>query len=195
MTSKGALERLTKVVKLYNIDFVALQEPFFKSNKVDKFRRRLGFDHAISNSHSKVWIFWNTNIVCSVISKTRQQVTLQVDWQRSTYMSWITIVYARSRANKRKHLWQKLRDLNSIIDGPWVIGGDFNSIMEAEEKKWGASFRLSTCLDFINCMDDCGMTDAGFVGNIHTWCNGRGGTGRIHMRLDRLFHNEEWATR
>ncbi|XP_060188384.1 uncharacterized protein LOC132617405 [Lycium barbarum] len=37
--------------------------------------------------------------------------------------------------------------------------------------------------------------DAGFVGNIHTWCNGRGGTERIHMRLDRLLHNEEWSTR
>jgi len=84
----------------------------------------------------------------------------------------------------------------SIIDGPWVIGGDFNSIMmDVEEKKGGIPFRLSTCINFINCMNDCGMTDSGFVGNIHTWCNGRGGTNKIHMRLDRFLHNEEWSNK
>ncbi|XP_060170376.1 uncharacterized protein LOC132601292 [Lycium barbarum] len=93
----------------------------------------------------------------------RQHVTLQVHLQGSIDNFWITPVYARSKANKRKYLWQKLRDLNSIIDGPWAIGGDFNSIMEAEEKKRGAPFRLNTCFDFINCMDDCEMTDASFV--------------------------------
>ncbi|XP_060188598.1 uncharacterized protein LOC132617573 [Lycium barbarum] len=170
-------------------------EPFLQSNKIEKFRRKLGFDHAISNSHSKVWIFWKANIICSVLSKSRQQVTLQVQLQGNADMSWITIVYARSKANKRRHLWQKLRELNYIINGPWIIGGDFNSIMEAEEKKGGVPFRLSNCLDFINCMEDCGMTDAGFTGNIHTWCNGRGGTERIHMRLDRLVYNEEWSTK
>ncbi|KAG5600501.1 hypothetical protein H5410_031871 [Solanum commersonii] len=73
-------------------------------NKIDKYRRRLGFDHAISNLHSKVCM------------------------QTSNDSLWTTIVYARSKANKRKYLWQKLRDLDSIIDVPWVIGGDFNSI-------------------------------------------------------------------
>ncbi|XP_060200513.1 uncharacterized protein LOC132628766 [Lycium barbarum] len=67
--------------------------------------------------------------------------------------------------------------------------------MEAEEKKGGVPFRLSTCLDFINCMDDCGMTDSSFVGNVHTWCNWRGGAGIIKIRLDRLMHNKEWATK
>ncbi|XP_059281336.1 uncharacterized protein LOC132035031 [Lycium ferocissimum] len=67
--------------------------------------------------------------------------------------------------------------------------------MEAEEKKGGVPFRLSTCLDFINCMDDCGMTESSFVGNVHTLCGGERG-GIIKIRLDDvLMHNKEWASK
>ncbi|KAH0690627.1 hypothetical protein KY289_017985 [Solanum tuberosum] len=45
------------------------------------------------------------------------------------------MVYARSRSAKRMYLWDKLRTLSHMIHGPWIIGGDFNSIMDAEEKR------------------------------------------------------------
>lgn len=81
------------------------------------------------------------------------------------------MVYARSSSAKRMYLWDKLRTLSHMIDGPWIIGGDFNSIMDAHEKSGGVPVSLSKGIDFINCMDDCGMIDSGFIGKIHTWCN------------------------
>lgn len=59
-----------------------------------------------------------------------------------------------------------LSNINNQIDGPWTIMGDLNVIMKASEKKGGKLHRL-------NCMDECGMTDAGYSGTNITWTNGR----------------------
>ncbi|KAK4734155.1 hypothetical protein R3W88_008416 [Solanum pinnatisectum] len=75
---------------------------------------------------------------------------------------------------------------------PGLLEGT-NSIMDTEEKNSGVPFNISKGIDFITCMDDCGMTDAGYIGNIHTWCNGRRGRNRINLRLDRVLQNDDWA--
>lgn len=88
---------------------------------------------------------------------------------------------------------KKLKDINNIFNGPWTILGDFNSIMTTEEKKGGIPHVISKTIDFINCMDDCGMTDLRFTRNPFTWCNGRKRRKRINKRLNRVMINEEWA--
>ncbi|XP_059284912.1 uncharacterized protein LOC132038228 [Lycium ferocissimum] len=47
-------------------------------------------------------------------------------------------------------------------------------------------------MDFISCLDDCGLVDAGYSGNTFTWTNGRKRGNRICKRLDRVLYNEEW---
>ncbi|XP_059295411.1 uncharacterized protein LOC132048739 [Lycium ferocissimum] len=47
-------------------------------------------------------------------------------------------------------------------------------------------------MDFITCLDDYGLVDAGYSGNIFTWTNGRKRANRICKRLDRELYNEEW---
>ncbi|XP_019264876.1 PREDICTED: uncharacterized protein LOC109242481 [Nicotiana attenuata] len=83
--------------------------------------------------------------------------------------------------------------MSSRINGSWSILGDFNTIMAPEEKKGGTPHTLNKSVDFITCMDDCGMSDLSFTGNPFTWCNGSRGRKRISTRLDRVLINEEWA--
>ena len=53
------------------------------------------------------------------------------------------------------------------IDGPWTIIGDFNAILHPTEQvggclrpNWG---RINI---FRNCLNDCGMSDLGFVARL-----------------------------
>lgn len=46
---------------------------------------------------------------------------------------------------------------------------------------------------FIECLDDCGLVEAGYYGNRFTWCNNRGFPKTIWKRLDRLFLNSNWV--
>ncbi|XP_023928141.1 uncharacterized protein LOC112039498 [Quercus suber] len=45
---------------------------------------------------------------------------------------------------------------------------------------------------FRDCLEDCGLTDLGFVGQRYTWCNERLGTQRTLVRLDRFVANKGW---
>lgn len=74
-----------------------------------------------------------------------------------------------------------------------VFGGDFNVIMNSEEKLGGRPHRAYKSFDFISTMENCGLLDIDFVGPKFTWCNNRRSGKRIWKRLDRVLVNDQWA--
>ena len=74
---------------------------------------------------------------------------------------------------------------------PWVIGGDFNEILQASEKT-GSSGPLHQMEAFIETLDYCGMHDLGFIGYRFTWSNGRIGDQNVQECLDRFVGNSQW---
>ncbi|XP_060179946.1 uncharacterized protein LOC132609802 [Lycium barbarum] len=61
------------------------------------------------------------------------------------------------------------------------------------EKLGGKPHRMYKSLDFSSCMDNCELTDLGYVGPRFTWCNNRRLVKRIWKRLDRVFVNYSWV--
>lgn len=59
------------------------------------------------------------------------------------------------------------------ITTPWVIGGDFNVILDASEKLGGLRVTYHWTADFAQCISLCALTDLKFCGNNYTWWNGR----------------------
>lgn len=51
---------------------------------------------------------------------------------------------------------------------------------------------MEESLNFIECLDECGLQDAGFRGSKYTWCENRDPPSTIWERLDRLLHNSLW---
>ncbi|KAL0304686.1 UNVERIFIED_CONTAM: LINE-1 retrotransposable element O protein [Sesamum angustifolium] len=78
--------------------------------------------------------------------------------------------------------------LQQIMDmSPWIIGGDFNIILTAKEKRGGAYPKFRAMEEFADTVLECGLIDAGFEGSEYTWSN------RITWeRLDRFFYSEAW---
>lgn len=56
--SKKAIHRLKKLIDINNIIFTAIMEPMVDKNKVEGYRKFLGFQNCISNDNGKVWCFW-----------------------------------------------------------------------------------------------------------------------------------------
>ncbi|KAL2491487.1 Endonuclease/exonuclease/phosphatase superfamily [Abeliophyllum distichum] len=69
----------------------------------------------------------------------------------------------------RRDLFEEIHQVFQIVDGPWLVGGDFNVI--AHDGEWtGVNTYDREKTNFCDMME-CGLTDAGFFGSLYTWHN------------------------
>lgn len=83
-----------------------------------------------------------------------------------------------------------LQRLYNYDDSAWIVGGDFNETLLHEEKEGGDPVWESQLQMFRNAMDDCGLQDLDFEGDMFTWSNRQGWENQINERLDRFVSNE-----
>ena len=100
--------------------------------------------------------------------------------------------YGQLDLGKRHISWKLIEALKKQCDMPWVILGDFNEITHSDEKLGWLEQDADQMRVFRECLDSCGLTDLGFVGQRFTWCNEWLGDQRTLIRLDRMVANEEW---
>jgi hypothetical protein len=127
-----------------------------------------------------------------VCSKKLQYMHLQVQFKNED--SWFfTPVYASPSEENRRLLWEDLISIANSMDYAWLVAGDFNDIVCAEEKKGGAAASMRKCHKFQDRINVCNLLDLGAMGHKFTW---RGpiyhGGQRIYERLDRALGNESW---
>lgn len=122
------------------------------------------------NTNNKIWTFWSSDFDVKVLKDTQQQVTFQVCHIDSSINFQLTNVYAKCRSALRKELWAELIDISNCTNMPWAVVGAFNVISDSHEKEGGRPHRAEKSLDFVSCISNYGIEDAGFAGNIFTWC-------------------------
>lgn len=87
---------------------------------------------------------------------------------------------------KDKHLsWDRLRELKYIGDMPWMVIGDMNEIMYFFEKEGGNKRPTHFMQAFKDVVDECNLSDYGFIGDEFTWHRAL-----IGERLDRALVND-----
>lgn len=91
-------------------------------------------------------------------------------------------------------LWNLLRRIGRTTDKEWLLMGDFNEVINTEEKM--------TCVNiFINnsglkdCCIDLELQDLKSIGLFYTWCNNQDKMNWIYYKLDRAMGNTAWFDR
>lgn len=77
--------------------------------------------------------------------------------------------------------------LHAMMDMPWMVVGDMNEIMYNFEKEGGNHKPNQFMISFREALDDCNLTDLGYVADRFTWHRGL-----MRERLDRAVSNEQW---
>ncbi|KAK9989403.1 hypothetical protein SO802_029642 [Lithocarpus litseifolius] len=85
---------------------------------------------------------------------------------------------------KKRKAWENLCAILKSFQGPWVCLGDFNYIVNAEEKYGGVKGGTSAPNYLKELMFDLGAIDLGHLGNKFTWAKGRWGSSTIKEILD-----------
>lgn len=83
-----------------------------------------------------------------------------------------TIVYARCNAIERLESWDDLEHIATKFSSPWLVGGDFNTILDKSEKLGGLLVTIMETTNFTACISACASNELKFVGSCYTWWNG-----------------------
>ncbi|KAL0396284.1 UNVERIFIED_CONTAM: hypothetical protein Scaly_0076800 [Sesamum calycinum] len=81
--------------------------------------------------------------------------------------------------NPMRALWEELKRL-SLNKVPWIVGGDFNTMLHTHENRGGTINNLGSIEDVNDMVLDSRLTDARFEGEPFTWSNKR-----VSRRVDR----------
>lgn len=108
------------------------------------------------------------------------------------YTTLLSVVHASNNETERAILWSQLRNIQSNEAEPWVCLGDFNEVINIEEKKAVGTINLhaSGLKEF--CLD-MGLLDVNSIGVFDTWSNNQQGSNRVICKLDRVMANKSWS--
>lgn len=104
----------------------------------------------------------------------------------------VTGIYAFSTRTGRRLLWDDLLNLQQeCASRPWLVGGDFNCILSAEESAGPVFPDSGSILDFAGFLGQGDFRELPTSGGVFTWSGVRS-RGRVWRKLDRLLFNSEW---
>lgn len=98
-------------------------------------------------------------------------------------------IYGPTASSLKRQFWTDLRNIAAAFDGPWVILGDFNTVLAQSDKQGGRPMTSSSRGGLQGVIYDTGLIDFWFNGNPFTWNNRRFSSANIQARLDRGFMN------
>jgi hypothetical protein len=87
----------------------------------------------------------------------------------------------------RRALWEDLRRWGT--DSPWILFGDFISILSQDDKHNGEPVSNYEISDFRECCADLGIADVNSMGCHFTWTNDT-----IWTKIYRVMVNTHWFT-
>ena len=101
---------------------------------------RVGGDWSVCSNYSKhkngrIWVIWLSQIFEVMVVKVEMQlVHCRVVHKATGFQFEVTFVYGLNEAMQRGELWDQLRMLAGIVQGPWLIGGDFNNVLNLNDR-------------------------------------------------------------
>ncbi|OIT20762.1 hypothetical protein A4A49_36890 [Nicotiana attenuata] len=125
----------------------------------------------MTNSNGQMWCFWKGLDHSIFIANTDQQLILNMKDTCNEIGTFVTAIYAKCTPVEREDLCDSIGNIHNQINGPWCMGGDFNVIMDPDEKLGRLPHRMPKSMEFINCMEACGLSDISFIVPKYTSCN------------------------
>ena len=102
-----------------------------------------------------------------------------------------SVIYAATDKFKRSLLFNTLATLETSINGPWIVIGDFNCMANLSERI-GHYVWLSKVRSLRDCMEKCNLHDMRSNGRFFTWNNKQEGKKRVFSNIDRTLCNSLW---
>jgi len=78
--------------------------------------------------------------------------------QQNNFRCHIFIVYAPNDRNERLEVWNQLRELRTTSSDPWLLMGDFNKVLQPQERR-GANTMTPSMRELAHFIQDVQLID------------------------------------
>ncbi|XP_019238000.1 PREDICTED: uncharacterized protein LOC109218123 [Nicotiana attenuata] len=116
----------------------------------------------------------------------------QVKSRKGDIDCFLTVVYGYNGLEQRRSLWDNLQLLSLSIAVPWLIAGDFNTVLYPNDRLSCNPASYSEIQEFAACLQHITLTELLWKGDYYIWSNKQPEVDRVSNRLDRVFGNYEW---
>ncbi|KAG7551546.1 Reverse transcriptase zinc-binding domain [Arabidopsis thaliana x Arabidopsis arenosa] len=134
-------------------------------------------------------LFWKNSYEVEVINSDHRVIDVKVKLGSLSFF--ISCVYGDPASHLRQAVWDKLIDIGTIRNEPWLVLGDLNEIIDNTEKLGGPARAESTFFPFRNMISDCRLREVPSIGNRFSWAGDRHNQW-VQCRLDRALGNAAW---
>lgn len=136
----------------------------------------------------RMLILWNPELLeMEMVGIHDQVMHLKVTCKISARTFYVSFVYGLHSIVARRPLWECLSAFGRDGRKPWLVLGDFNNILEIEDRIGGNPPKPYEAMDFQNCCMDLGLSDLPSTGAKYTWSNGK-----VWSKIDRALSNQGW---
>ncbi|KAL0435130.1 UNVERIFIED_CONTAM: hypothetical protein Sradi_0220900 [Sesamum radiatum] len=105
----------------------------------------------------------------------------------------MTFVYGVNDVGGRRILWHNLSRISLTVgETPWLVGGDFNTVIDASEICGQSGDFRGAAEDSQACLYDTGLITLPMQGEWFTWHNCSRDARSLWERLDRILVNDNW---
>lgn len=171
-----------------NINVMAILETKLDFNSVapvmqKKFSGWLFSHNFQQHQGGRILIMWRPDQVnLSILDSQPQFIHCLIGCKTSHIEFEATFVYGLHSITSRRSLWDQLLLLGESMVRPWLVLGDFNSILSPLDRINGNAVSDYETSDFAHCCNSTGLGNMTTIGPFHTWTNGR-----VWSKLDRAL--------
>ncbi|XP_019224270.1 PREDICTED: uncharacterized protein LOC109205957 [Nicotiana attenuata] len=139
-------------------------------------------------NRSRIWVIWDPRInVFDPTEIDEQLIHGQLRTVSKLFTIGFTAIYGLHTIKDRQSLWRKLRQIHSTQQGPWLSMGDYNAVLNDQDRQHGSVIQDMETKDFKEFMKDTGMNELQTVGREYTWTNNH-----TYSRIDKGLVNANW---
>ncbi|KAF8088754.1 hypothetical protein N665_0530s0009 [Sinapis alba] len=135
-------------------------------------------------------LFWKKNVTLNIISSEANCIETSIIFEGKCFYS--SFVYGNTDRHIRKAQWNQLLARANARDTAWFLTGDFNDLLNANEKLGGPSRPEGSFSDLRTLFSEGDLFDLRHSGDPLSW-RGQRGTHFVRCRLDRATANSVWA--
>lgn len=177
---QGVVDAARALFQRFNPDLVILMETRTSvDGAVETIDQLMFHDQIIISAEGYaggMWLLWNSNqITLSQQRMSNRMVHAMISFNHAAQPFMLSAVYNYPQPHLQNQVWDELLQFSSNVTANWLVVGDFNCILNLNEKKGGGKIRLKKILGFRDCIAKCGLIDLGYAGHPFTWNNRRYG--------------------